>query len=77
MPGAHSEAEIMTNAQYFSTKPQPQLLSDALATKAEAILPTQERVNNEVSPKWKLHKKITTIYGDWPEDLTPPESSRR
>lgn len=72
VPGAHKEAEIMTNAQAFPTKPLPQLLSEALPTKAEA--PAQERVNNEVLSKWKLSKKISTIYGDWPEDLIPPEN---
>lgn len=68
----------MTNAHSFPTKAPPPLVSEALPTKAEAILPTQERrVNSELFSKWKARKKITTIYGDWPEEFIPPECLQR
>ncbi|KAK1399987.1 zinc finger CCCH domain-containing protein 39-like [Heracleum sosnowskyi] len=75
--GAHVDSEIMTNAHSFPTKALPPLATETLPTKAEAIPPTQERrVNSELFAKWKVNKKISTIYGDWPEDLIPPECFR-
>ncbi|KAK1403554.1 Zinc finger CCCH domain-containing protein 39 [Heracleum sosnowskyi] len=70
VPGAQTEAEIITDVHPFPKKALLQLVNDALPTKAEA---TQGRVNNEVPPWWKMSNKISRIYGDWLEDLTPPE----
>lgn len=49
---------VLYRLDLSSKKAIPQLVNDALPTKAEA---PQERVIKEVLPKWKTSKKISTI----------------
>lgn len=66
-PSDQTKAEIMTDVQSFPKKAIPEVVNDALPTKAEA---TQERVIifNDL-PKWKRPERISLIYGDWPDSF--------
>lgn len=60
MPDGYVEADAMMPVHVKPlTLPPP--------TKADVGVPMQEAV------KWKLHGKINSIYGDWPDDFISPE----
>lgn len=73
LPGGHIEADVTTNIGSIPIKAFPLPVNDAPPTKMEVGVPTQEAVNNKGVSKWKLNRKISSIYGDWPEDFIPPE----
>lgn len=76
VPGGHIEGEEMMDIGSIRTKALPLPVNDVPPRKMEVGGPTKEcgENNNKGLSKWKLHRKINCIYGDWPEDLIPPEN---
>lgn len=74
--GYNIETEEMINIGPTKVPLLPE--NDVAPTIMEAPVPANECKENEdktlLSSKWKLNRKITSIYGDWPEDLIPPEN---
>ncbi|XP_059638003.1 zinc finger CCCH domain-containing protein 39 [Cornus florida] len=72
--GSRVEAEVM-NSWSVPMKPLSAPANDAPPTMTVVSVPTKEEgEDKKCSVKWKGHKKISDIYGDWIDNLTPPHS---
>lgn len=71
-PSGRFEGDAVQTALVVATKPQPQLLhinDGPPLMAAKGPTSTEEAQSKKCLLRWKGHKKINQIYGDWLDDL--------